>query len=56
MTSLVLADHDNASLKDSTAKAVSAAHLLGGNVHVLVAGLNCVAAAEAAAMTSMRTD
>ena len=49
MTSLVLADHDNASLKDSTAKAVSAAHLLGGDVHVLVAGLNCVAAAEAAA-------
>jgi electron transfer flavoprotein alpha subunit len=49
MTSLVLADHDNASLKDSTAKAVSAAHLLGGDVHVLVAGLNCAAAAEAAA-------
>ena len=49
MTSLVLADHDNASLKDSTAKAVSAAHLLGGDVHVLVAGLTCVAAAEGAA-------
>jgi electron transfer flavoprotein alpha subunit len=49
MTSLVLADHDNLSLKESTAKAVTAAHLLGGDVHVLVAGLNCGAAAEAAA-------
>jgi len=49
MTNLVLADHDNAALKEATAKAVTAAHLLGGEVHVLVAGLNCGAAAEAAA-------
>jgi electron transfer flavoprotein alpha subunit len=49
MTSLVLADHDNASLKEATAKAVAAARLLGGEVHVLVAGLNSKPAAEAAA-------
>jgi len=49
MTSLVLADHDNATLKEATAKAVAAAHLLGGDVHVLVAGLNCGPAADAAA-------
>jgi electron transfer flavoprotein alpha subunit len=49
MAVLVLADHDNASLRESTAKAVTAAVLLGGDVHILVAGLNCAPAADAAA-------
>ena len=38
MTTLLLAEHDNKSLKDSTNKALTAAKALGGDVHVLVAG------------------
>ena len=49
MTTLLLAEHDNASLKDVTARAVAAAAMLGGPLHVLVAGKDCLAAAEAAA-------
>src|SRR5205085_4571312 len=46
---LVLAEHDNASLKPATLNAVAAAQALGGELHVLVAGANCRPAAEAAA-------
>ncbi|HLT77617.1 MAG TPA: FAD-binding protein [Ferrovibrio sp.] len=49
MSCLVLADHDNASLKGSTLNTVTAATKIGGEVHVLVAGENCGPAAEAAA-------
>ena len=49
MTTLLLADHDNHVVKDSTAKALTAARTLGAPVHILVAGTNCKAAAEAAA-------
>ncbi len=49
MASLVLAEHDNKSLADATAKTVSAATQLGEPVHVLVAGSSCRAVAEAAA-------
>jgi electron transfer flavoprotein alpha subunit len=49
MTTLLIADHDNAALKDATAKALTAASALGGDVHVLVAGKNCGPAAESAA-------
>lgn len=53
MSILVLAEHDNASLKDATRSAVTAAAQLaahaGGEVHVLVAGKGCAAVAEAAA-------
>jgi electron transfer flavoprotein alpha subunit len=49
MTVLLIAEHDNASLKDATNKALTAAKALGGDVHVLVAGKGCRAAAEAAA-------
>jgi electron transfer flavoprotein alpha subunit len=48
MTALVIAEHDNASLKGSTLNTVTAAAACGGDVHVLVAGANCGAAAEAA--------
>ena len=48
MAILVLAEHDNASLKLDTAKVVSAATAIGGDVHVLVAGSACAAAATAA--------
>ena len=48
MTSLVIAEHDNKSLKDATAKTVSAASRLGAAVHVLVAGSGCDAVAQAA--------
>src|SRR5215217_985522 len=49
MTTLLIAEHDNAHLKDATHKALSAAQALGAPVHVLVAGSNARAAAEAAA-------
>jgi len=48
MSILILAEHDNASLKDATLNTVTAATQLGGDVHVLVAGSGCAAAAEAA--------
>ena len=38
MTTLLIAEHDHASLKDSTNKALTAASELGAEVHVLVAG------------------
>ena len=46
---LVIAEHDNASLKGSTLNTITAASQCGGDVHVLVAGHNCAAAATAAA-------
>ena len=49
MTSLVLAEHDNAGLKDATHKTVTAATQISAPVHVLVAGENCEAVAQAAA-------
>ena len=49
MAALVIAEHDNASLKASTLNTIAAALLCGGDVHVLVAGHNCGPAAEAAA-------
>ncbi|NEJ10105.1 electron transfer flavoprotein subunit alpha/FixB family protein (plasmid) [Rhizobium ruizarguesonis] len=49
MAILLLADHDNASLSDQTAKALTAATKIGGDVHVLVAGKAAKAAADAAA-------
>lgn len=49
MTTLVIAEHDNASLKGSTLNTVTAAVKCGGDVHILVAGHNAGAAAQAAA-------
>ncbi|GJI95693.1 electron transfer flavoprotein subunit alpha/FixB family protein [Duganella vulcania] len=49
MVALVIAEHDNASLKGSTLHTVTAAAQCGGDVHVLVAGSNAGAAAAAAA-------
>jgi electron transfer flavoprotein alpha subunit len=49
MASLVLAEHDNKTLSDATAKTVTAAAAISAPVHVLVAGQDCGAAAEAAA-------
>ena len=46
MATLLIAEHDNASIKDSTNKALTAATALGGEVDVLVAGENAKAAAE----------
>src|SRR5436309_9298842 len=48
MTTLLLAEHDNKSLKDATSKALSAAKQMGGDVHVLVAGSGAKAVADAA--------
>ncbi|NJM44201.1 MAG: electron transfer flavoprotein subunit alpha/FixB family protein [Brachymonas sp.] len=49
MTTLVIAEHDNASIKGATLNTVTAALACGGDVHVLVAGSNAGAAATAAA-------
>ena len=49
MPTLLLAEHDNASLKDATNKALTAAKALGAGVHILVAGHHCDAVAKAAA-------
>jgi electron transfer flavoprotein alpha subunit len=49
MGALVIAEHDNLSLKAATRNAVSAAVKLGTDIHVLVSGYNAGAAAEAAA-------
>jgi electron transfer flavoprotein alpha subunit len=49
VTTLLIADHDNGSLRDATAKALTAAKGLGAPVHILVAGSNARPAAEAAA-------
>ena len=48
MTSLVIAEHDHASIRPATLNTVTAASQCGGEVHVLVAGHNAQAAAEAA--------
>jgi electron transfer flavoprotein alpha subunit len=49
MTTLLVAEHDNKTLKDATNKALTAAKALGEPVHVLVAGKGCRGVAEAAA-------
>ena len=49
MSVLVIAEHDNASIKGATLNTVTAAAACGGDVHVLVAGHNAAAAAQAAA-------
>jgi electron transfer flavoprotein alpha subunit len=52
MTTLVIAEHDNASLKGSTLNTITAAVKCGGDVHVLVAGHNAAAAAQAASQVA----
>ena len=49
MTTLVIAEHDNSAIKGATLNTVTAALACGGEVHVLVAGHNAAAAAQAAA-------
>jgi electron transfer flavoprotein alpha subunit len=49
MTTLLVAEHNNKVLKDSTSKALTAAKALGGDVHVLVAGKDCKEVANLAA-------
>jgi electron transfer flavoprotein alpha subunit len=52
MTALVIAEHDNASLKGSSLNTITAAVQAGGDVHVLVAGSNAKAVADAAAQVA----
>src|SRR5574343_1850679 len=49
MAILVIAEHDNAALKAATLNTVAAAQTIGGDIHVLVAGTGCAAAAQQAA-------
>jgi len=52
MTTLVIAEHDNAQLKGATLNTIAAAAKLGGDVHVLVAGSNAKAVADQAAQAA----
>ncbi|MFB9950551.1 electron transfer flavoprotein subunit alpha/FixB family protein [Rhizobium puerariae] len=52
MTILLLAEHDNAALSDQTAKVLTAALKIGGDVHVLVAGSGAAAVADVASKLS----
>jgi len=52
MAILLFAEHDNQSLSDQTAKALSAASLIGGDIDILVAGQNAASVADAAAKLS----
>ena len=52
MTILLIADHDNSALSDQTAKAMTAATEIGGDIHVLVAGKGCSTVADEAAKLS----
>jgi electron transfer flavoprotein alpha subunit len=52
MSILVIAEHDQSSLKPSTLNTVSAAARIGGDVHILVAGAGCAAAGQAAAQVA----
>lgn len=52
MTTLVIAEHDNASLKGATLNTITAAAAIGGDIHVLVAGHNAGAAAQAASQVA----
>ncbi len=49
MSTLVIAEHDNAVIKPATRSVVMAAQKIGGDIHILVAGQNCRSVAEAAA-------
>jgi electron transfer flavoprotein alpha subunit len=49
MSILIVADHDNTSLREATLHAVTAAGLIGGEIHILVAGAEVTGAAQAAA-------
>jgi electron transfer flavoprotein alpha subunit len=49
VTILVIAEHDNASVKAATLNTIAAAQKIGGDIHVLIAGSNAQAAADAAA-------
>ncbi len=49
MTILVIAEHDNATLKASTLNTITAVQKIGGDIHLLVAGSGCGAVVEAAA-------
>ena len=49
MSILVIAEHDNASLKGATLNTLTAAAAIGGEIHLLVAGSDCGVAAKEAA-------
>lgn len=49
MSILILAEHNNSEIASATLNTVSAAKQIGGDIHILVAGASCTAAAEAAA-------
>ena len=49
MAILIIAEHDNAGIKSAVLNTISAAKAIGGDIHVLVAGHKCAAAAQAAA-------
>ena len=49
MTTLLIAEHDNHSIKPATLNAVTAAAMIGGSIHLMIIGTGCTAAAQQAA-------
>ena len=54
MSTLVIAEHDNTNLKPATLNTVAAASVIGGAVHILVAGSSCQSVADEAAAVEDR--
>ncbi|MGJ8581575.1 MAG: electron transfer flavoprotein subunit alpha/FixB family protein, partial [Psychromonas sp.] len=52
MTTLIIAEHDNSSLKEITLNTITAAIEIGGDIDLLIAGEHCAEAAQAAAKVS----
>ena len=52
MTVLVIADHDNTELKESTLNTITAAANFNSDIHVLVVGAECASVGEAASKVS----
>ena len=55
MSILVVAEHDNSSVKASALVAIAAAQAIGGDIEVLIAGAGCAAAGETAAKVAGKT-
>ena len=49
MSILILAEHNNSEIASATLNTITAASQIGGDIHVLIAGSNCDAAAQSAA-------
>ena len=56
MATLLVAEHDNKTIKDATSKALTAAKAIGADVHVLIAGKDCKARSRCGGETRRREE